>query len=106
MNEHDGNGAGDGGGRRGGAGEAGFGGREEPTVVEVSRDFLIGSLGRTSAVLYGAGDVCLEARRLVTAGAGSVALADLIDKLFDLGDIAHGMARALDRIEFTDAKEE
>jgi hypothetical protein len=90
------------GGGDGGGGGDGFGGREEPTVVEVSRDFLIGSLGRAASALYGAGDVCLEARRMVTAGAGKHAVADLIEKLTDLRDTLGGMARALERLEFSE----
>lgn len=75
-------------------------GREDETVVVVSRDFLIGSLGRASTALYGAGGVCLDARALVTAGAGAPALRDLIEELNDLASIISGMARALERLHF------
>jgi len=80
-------------------------GDDEPTVVIVSRDFLIGSLGRASAALYAAGDVCLDARGLVTAGAGAQAVAELIEKLKDLSDITAGMARALERLEFQEEQD-
>jgi hypothetical protein len=70
-----------------------------PTKVLVSRHFLIGSLGRTAHALYGAGDVCLSARALVTQGAGKAALHDLKEELADLRDILSGTIRALERIE-------
>lgn len=77
-------------------------GREEPTVVVVPRSFLIGSLGRAASALHGAGDVCLDARALVTQGAGASAIGDLIEELTDLASVIAGMARALQRIEFED----
>lgn len=77
-----------------------LGEHEEPTVVIVSRDFLIGSLGRAATALYGAGDVCLDARALVTSGAGEPAIQDLIEELEDLQHIIEGMCRALRRLEF------
>ncbi len=78
----------------------GFDEDEEPTVVLVSRDFLVGSLGRAAAALHGAGDVCLDARALVTSGGGETAIRELIEELEDLASIVSGMARALDRLEF------
>lgn len=98
QDERNSNGTGDGG--DGGGDGPGFDEDEEPTVVIVSRDFLIGSLGRTASALHGAGDVCLDARGLVTSGAGAPALRDLIEKLHDLADITAGMARALERLDF------
>lgn len=71
-----------------------------PTVVIVSRDFVIGSLGRTANALFGAGGVCLDARALVTKGQGSTAIPDLIEELGDLRDVLAGMIRALERLEF------
>lgn len=99
SNDQNGNGSGGGGG---GVryGETGFDDSEEPTVVVVPRSFLIGSLGRAASALHGAGDVCLDSRALVTAGAGAAALADLIEELEDLATIVEGMARALKRLTF------
>ncbi len=99
SNEHDGNGSGNG-RARGHNGNGHDFGDEEPTVVIVSRDFLIGSLGRAAAALHAAGDCCLDARGLVTANASSAAIEELIEKLHDLSDITAGMARALENLEF------
>ncbi len=96
-NEQNGNGAGNGNGR---GYDDDFAAPEEPTVVIVSRDFLIGALGRAASALHGAGDVCLDARGLVTAGANAEAIEELIEKLHDLSDITAGMARALEKLEF------
>lgn len=98
SNDQNGNGSDGWGGIR--YGETGFDESEEPTVVTVPRSFLIGSLGRAASALHGAGDVCLDSRALVTAGAGAAALADLIEELEDLATIVEGMARALKRLTF------
>jgi hypothetical protein len=79
-----------------------FGDNEELTPVAVPRKFLVGSLGRTADSLYRAGDVGLEARRLVTAGAGKAALRALKEELTDLREILAGVIRALDRVEIED----
>jgi hypothetical protein len=90
---------GDGSGGDGGLGDDGDG----PTKVTLSRHYLVESLGRTAHGLYGAGDVALAARALVTAGAGPEALRDLRDELVDLRDIIDGTIRAHDRIEIEEA---
>jgi hypothetical protein len=107
TNEHNGgpSSGGSGGNGHGGGGSGDdFGGREETTVVEVSRDFLIGSLGRAASALFGAGGVCLNARAMVTAGGSEAAVAELIDDLGDLESIIAGMKRALERMEFKENK--
>lgn len=76
-----------------------FGGSEEPTPIAVPRRFLIGSIGRTADALYRAGDVGLEARRLVTAGAGKDALGALREELIDLREILAGTIRAIERVQ-------
>ncbi len=103
SNEHDGNGSGNG-RARGHNGNGHDFGDEEPTVVIVSRDFLIGSLGRASHAFFGAGGVCLDARARITQGQGSAVVADLVEDLRDTRDIIDGMIRALERLEFEDEK--
>jgi hypothetical protein len=79
-------------------GGGGDDGRGDRTVVLVSRDYLIGALGRSADALLRAGDVGLEARRLVTAGAGTVVLIDLKEHVQDLRKTLAGLLRALDRV--------
>jgi hypothetical protein len=75
---------------------------DDPTVVIVPRDFVIGSLGRAADALLSAGGICLDARALVTAGKEKTAIPDLIDEMKDLRDILAGLVRALERLEFED----
>lgn len=82
----------------------GSGDDEDTTVVEVSRDFIIRSLGRAADALYRAGDLCLGARAMVTRGDDAHVLHDLVEKLPDLADIIKGSARALANLEFKENK--
>ncbi len=88
MNEHDGNGE-----------ATGALGDEDPTVVLVSEDFVVGAVRRLGLSLQRAGLNCDGVADLISSGAGAAALDDADADLEDIERMIGGARRAIARVQ-------